>query len=261
MHTMNTKKYINLLIIFLAIPILLFAQSEEKKIVFKTSQHDFGTLKQGTAAEFMFEYTNVSHDTIYLDNPKASCGCTAALMSEDMLLPNKTGYLKVRFVPPIGSHGSVTKTVTMYYRGGQTIEMLRIFARVIGDLEPGVDYMRFDGVVGIQKTEKVLLKNISDQTVRLDNMSASLMEYRDTTAGDQYHSDKVIAKPFTNFALSTVKKDLTPGESTDLVFVFTPEDKGQINGSIRVTTGKYETIISVAGVVLRPKNSDLKKNN
>jgi hypothetical protein len=229
-------------------------QQPAPRVQWAAKEHDFGTLKQGTPAEYVFEFTNVSTDTLLLDNPKASCGCTAALMSADNLPPGTKGTIRVRFTPPVGFHGSVTKTVTVYTRpDSKILEVLRITARVIGDLEPSRDMIRFNGIAGEKMTERVTLTSIAEKPVKLDNISASLMEYRDTTAGDQYHSDKVVAKPFTNFALSTEKLELKPGEKCDLVFVLTGEEKGQINGSIRISTGSYETIVSVAGVVMRKK--------
>lgn len=248
-------KHISLIVaLLLSLNILLNAQDEKKKIQFNTIEHDFGTLKQGTPAEFHFEFTNVSSDTVFLDNPKASCGCTAALLSEKILPPDAQGTVAVRFMPPIGAHGNVTKTVTVYSQNkNEALEVLRIKARIIGDIEPNLDVVRFDAIAGEKKVLTVGLKSISDQKITFDNMSASLMEYRDTSAGDRYHSDKVIAKPFTNFALSTSKLSLNPKDSCDLIFVLTPESKGQINGSIRIATGKYETIISIAGVILRKK--------
>src|SRR3972149_4744786 len=71
--------------LLLSLNFLLNAQGDEKKNKFNTVEHDFGTLQQGTPAEFHFEFTNVSSDTLFLDNPKASCGCTAALLSEKIL--------------------------------------------------------------------------------------------------------------------------------------------------------------------------------
>ncbi len=242
----------------LLVALALCAQAQEQpgpRLEWAAKEHDFGTVKQGTPVEYSFEFTNVSKDTVLLDNPKASCGCTAALMSADVLPPGTTGNIKVKFTPPVGFHGVVTKTVTVYSRpDARILEVLRIQARVVGDLEPSMDMIRFTAVAGERTTERVKLTSIADQTVRLDNMSAGLMDYQDTTAGDQYHSDKVIAKPFTDYAISTEKLDLKPGESTDLVFVFTGKEKGQINGSIRITTGRFETIISVAGIVTRKKN-------
>lgn len=247
---------ISFIIFAVLIPLITYAGGDEKKVAFKEIQYNFGTLKQGISAEHIFEYQNVSKDTIYLDHPKASCGCTAALMSDEILLPGKTGTVKVQFTPPIGSHGKIVKTVTMYTKpDGQTLQVLTINAKVVGDLEPSEDFLRFNAVAGEKQSLKVSVKSISDKDISLDNISASLMEYRDTTTGDVYHSDKVIAKPFVNFALSTSKSHLKPGDSCDLIFVFTPEEKGQINGSIRIATGRFETTVSVAGVVMRKKAS------
>lgn len=246
----------NLMKIFLCVVLFssLVCAQAEKKISFKAVEHDFGTLKQLTPAEFIFEYTNVSSDTVYLDNPKASCGCTAALMSEDVLPPGKSGSVKVKFTPPVGFHGTVTKTITMYTRpDAKVIEVLRIRANVVGDLEATPSMVRFNATTGATQTERIRLKSTADRPISLDNISASLMEYRDTTAGDQYHSDRVIAKPFTGFTFATTKKELQPGEDCELVLNVMPEEKGQINGSIRIVTGKYETILSIAGVIMRKK--------
>lgn len=233
---------------------------DPKPLQFKETQFDFGKIKQGTQCEHIFEYTNVSRDTLFLDHPRASCGCTAALLTDDILAPGKSGKITVRFSPPAGSSGLLRKTVTVSSKNdGVTYETLTIIATVSGDIEATPSVIRFEAVPGEKRILSVKLKSLSDHPLSLDNISASLMDYHDTTSGAAYHADKVVGKPFTNFALSASKLSLQPKDSCDLKFVVNTEHKGQINGSIRIATGKMETSIHVVGVVIPKAPASISK--
>lgn len=58
---------------------------------------DFGELKEGPAAEHVFEFTNTGNEPLIIQNASASCGCTTPEWSKEPVLPGKKGKITVRY--------------------------------------------------------------------------------------------------------------------------------------------------------------------
>lgn len=82
-------------------------------IHFNEERFDFGDVKQGPAAEHIFEFTNVGEGTLVIKNVSTSCGCTGAMVGEKKdYLPGESGQIKVTFNTQ-GRTGKFEKTVTV----------------------------------------------------------------------------------------------------------------------------------------------------
>ena len=80
----------------------LRAEDKDKKsgpmFKFKGGEtHDFGTLKEGPAAEYNFEFTNNGNAPLIIQNASASCGCTVPQWPKEPILPGKKGTIKVTY--------------------------------------------------------------------------------------------------------------------------------------------------------------------
>ncbi len=72
--------------------------------------HDFGTVKEGPAAEYNFEFKNVGKEPLIISNAQASCGCTTPEWPKEPILPGKKGKILVRYNTQ-GRPGPIDKTV------------------------------------------------------------------------------------------------------------------------------------------------------
>lgn len=93
----------------------LFGQqdgSKQPKIQFEKTEHDFGTITEGESVEYIFKFSNAGTDTLVITNVRASCGCTAALVSERVLAPGKSGEIKAVF-DSHGRPGKNSKTIAV----------------------------------------------------------------------------------------------------------------------------------------------------
>lgn len=72
--------------------------------------HDFGTVKEGPAAEYAFEFKNVGKEPLIITNAQASCGCTTPEWPKEPILPGKKGKILVRYNTQ-GRPGPIDKTV------------------------------------------------------------------------------------------------------------------------------------------------------
>lgn len=93
-------------------PLIFAAQTEFSEVLaFDTAMHDFGVIKQGSAAEHTFTFKNICNKPVTIVNVKATCGCTATSWTQDPVKPGKTGFVKVKY--NTGIIGAFYKSVTV----------------------------------------------------------------------------------------------------------------------------------------------------
>ncbi|HMN24323.1 MAG TPA: DUF1573 domain-containing protein [Ignavibacteriaceae bacterium] len=61
------------------------------------TQHDFGKVKAGTKVEYIFKFENKGTESLLIKDVKTSCGCTAAVVSNNSIKPGEVGSIKVDF--------------------------------------------------------------------------------------------------------------------------------------------------------------------
>ncbi|MCM1489684.1 MAG: DUF1573 domain-containing protein [Muribaculum sp.] len=131
MNTSNIKA-LNIasliLCLFLALPMM--AKKKEAKINFTEDTYDFGqvSVKKGNVTH-EFTFTNTGDSNLVIINAKADCGCTKPVYSEEPIAPDKTGNVKVTFVP--NGKGHFTKKVTITTNGSPRKVRLLIKGEVI----------------------------------------------------------------------------------------------------------------------------------
>lgn len=81
-------------------------------IYFPETQHDFGKVNEGDKVNYTFKFTNKGSSQLKIKDIKTSCGCTAALVSNDNLAPGQEGTIKVELDTKNRS-GKMSRTVTI----------------------------------------------------------------------------------------------------------------------------------------------------
>ena len=79
---------------------------------FGETQHDFGKVKEGKVVEYTFRFQNKGKSTLNITDIRTSCGCTAALVSDNSIKPGQNGTLKVE-LDTSKRHGKMSRTVTV----------------------------------------------------------------------------------------------------------------------------------------------------
>jgi len=82
------------------------------RISFDQNTFDFGTIKKGESASFVYTFTNTGKSDLFIRKVTAACGCTAVITSADMIPPGKTGTIKTSF-NSAGKSGKQNKTITV----------------------------------------------------------------------------------------------------------------------------------------------------
>jgi hypothetical protein len=100
-------------------------------VSFNETEHDFGTIKNGTPVETTFKYTNTGSSPLVVSDIKSTCGCTVPSDWTKQVAPGETGEFKVKFDGK--GNGVVTKSITMTTNTEKGAETVRIKAMVEGD--------------------------------------------------------------------------------------------------------------------------------
>jgi hypothetical protein len=94
------------------------AAAEEKpegplpKIEFETTEHDFGTIKEGDPVEFIYKVKNTGEAPLIIQGAQPSCGCTVPDFTKDPIPVGGTGYVRAKF-DSNGKQGVQNKTITV----------------------------------------------------------------------------------------------------------------------------------------------------
>lgn len=97
-------------------------------MTFEKSEHDFGTIEQGTPQETVFKFTNTGDAPLIITDAKSSCGCTVPNPPKEPIAPGETGELLVNFNGQ--GQNQVTKTITVTANTAKGSEIIRIKAFV-----------------------------------------------------------------------------------------------------------------------------------
>ena len=98
------------------------------EITFEETEHDFGTIDQGTAVEHTFKFTNTGKAPLVITNATSSCGCTVPTWTREPIAPGETGEMLVKFNG--SGQNQVSKTVTITANTEAGTEQLKIKAFV-----------------------------------------------------------------------------------------------------------------------------------
>lgn len=66
-------------------------------MTFHQTEHDFGTIAQGTNVEHKFTFTNTGEAPLIISDAKGSCGCTVPEFTKDPVAPGEKGEMLVKF--------------------------------------------------------------------------------------------------------------------------------------------------------------------
>ena len=107
--------------------------------MFKTTEHDFGTVARGSKAEFNFTLSNLYVDDVHVAAAYSSCGCTSVEIVKPTLKTYEEGAIRAVFNTPTFL-GSRAATITVVIDKPMPAEVLLHVRGVIrGDVvfEPG----------------------------------------------------------------------------------------------------------------------------
>lgn len=99
-------------------------------MTFEKTEHDFGSIVQGTPVETSFKFTNTGDAPLIITNAKSTCGCTIPEYPKDEpIAPGESGELLVKFNG--AGKNTIIKVVTVTANTEKGSESIRIKAFVM----------------------------------------------------------------------------------------------------------------------------------
>jgi hypothetical protein len=97
---------------------------------FETTDHDFGTIKEGQVVEYTYAFKNTGEAPLIIQSAQGSCGCTVPQWSKDPIPVGGTGFVKAKF-DSNGKPNIQNKTVTVTSNTYPKTTTLRFKAMVV----------------------------------------------------------------------------------------------------------------------------------
>ncbi|NPA67058.1 MAG: DUF1573 domain-containing protein [Chlorobi bacterium] len=179
---MKTKIIFPAVIFFIILYAGIFAQTVAPKMVFNTTVHDFGKIKEtGGKVEYSFIFVNMGSEPLVINDVGSTCGCTVPVWTKQPVAPGEKGFVKAVF-DPIHRPGKFHKTITVKSNAENSPVTLQINGEVIPKPSPLAEEYRYQmGPVRLKKrnlhfseiynTEKktgtIEIINTSDQPVKI----------------------------------------------------------------------------------------------
>lgn len=89
------------------------AANSAPRLVFKEQVYDFGKVEQGDQVNHLFQFTNQGERDLRIESVKTSCGCTAAVISAEVIPPGKEGTISATF-DTTRFFGEKVKSISVY---------------------------------------------------------------------------------------------------------------------------------------------------
>lgn len=105
------------------------AQAASKAVIsFASSEHDFGTVPQGTPVTYVFNFRNTGKEPLVLSAVNPSCGCTTPEWPKEPVAPGSNAKITVTY--NAANPGTFTKTVTVVSNAATPTTILTIKGEV-----------------------------------------------------------------------------------------------------------------------------------
>ena len=189
-------------------------------IVFAEPVYEFGKVEQGEQVTHMFRFTNQGEQELRIESVKTSCGCTAAVISEEVIPPGKEGTISATFDTThfsgekakgisVYSNDPLQPVATLTLQGEITIEVAAEPAQLyLGRLRRGEEVTRsVDVLYDAQKPIDI---------VKIENSHPSISVYPEDLTTEDKKGKKLVV---------TLKKDAPLGRLNDRIVVTTTSQK------------------------------------
>ena len=149
----------------------VFAQGPQLTI--DNPQFEFGEILQGESLEHVFTFRNTGDGNLVISKVRSSCGCTAALLSADVVAPGQEGEVRATFN---SGHfrGNVEKSIYLTSNDPRQVSTtLRLRGRVLPLIDAPSDVDLGSFAPGERREVRVSLTNRGKEKVVLTSVESS----------------------------------------------------------------------------------------
>lgn len=210
------KAFITSLLILFQLGIVLPVCAQGPKLLVENPDFNFGQAIAGEKLSHTFLLKNIGDAPLSINRVKSSCGCTAALLSSEVLAPGEQAEVEATF-DSTRFRGAVVKTIYLYTDDPlNKVKQLYIRGHVKPELSQTPKRVEFKGLVsGVPKETRVVLGNQGKKRLTLSAPQATNPD----------------------ISAELAKATLAPGESIELtIAVSPPSNKTRVSGYIIIKT-------------------------
>lgn len=108
---------------------LLFSQNPKSKVTWDKTEHDLGQIKHKEPLLCTFVFTNITNDSIKLDNVRTSCGCTSPIWNNEYVMPGDTSHIVIEY--DAYDLGEFYKDIKVFIHKQRKSEKLYLYGEVV----------------------------------------------------------------------------------------------------------------------------------
>ena len=169
-------------------------------IFFENPNFDFGKAYKGDKVKHVYKFENRGKATLEIKKVKPSCGCTAAVLSNNTILPGEKGEIKAT-LNTVNYGGKVTKTISVLSNDPNTSNhKLTISGEVIEEISfkpKNINFGSFRADNQSENTVKVSVKSQSGPDFKIVKVTSS-KPYVETSVSDNQEGKFTITATLKN---------------------------------------------------------------
>ncbi len=169
---------VSISIFFLLTAGTLPALAQGPQLTLDNSDFNFGEILQGEKLEHVFTFRNTGGEDLVINGVRSSCGCTAALLSAEVIAPGGKGEVRATFNSG-NFRGAVEKSIYMASNDpGLASATLHLRGKVLPAIEAPLDINLGVLKPGESREVRVVLSNRSKETVTLKSVESTVAAVR-----------------------------------------------------------------------------------
>ncbi|MFQ5714019.1 MAG: DUF1573 domain-containing protein [Candidatus Scalinduaceae bacterium] len=149
--------------------------SEQHPVIFfENSDFNFGKIFKGQKIEHVYKFENRGKGILEISKVKTSCGCTAAMLTNKIISPGKTGEIKATFNS--GSYkGNVTKSITVLSNDPNSPKYkLTLSGKIIEEIIVKPRNINFGSIYLGKKIDKTItIKSLTEPNFKIKKITPS----------------------------------------------------------------------------------------
>jgi hypothetical protein len=189
--------------------------SQAKIEIVGGNNFDFGEIISGTKVDKKVVIKNVGTDTLVIGQVQPSCGCTAALISENKIGPNHSATLDIGF-DSRGFNGTVHKSIAVNSNDNRNKVINITFTATITTI------LTFDP------------QFIYFQNITMDSLAT--MKIKVTNTSQEAIEIKSFEHKIQGLKLEIMQRKLMPKETTELSVTYAATSEGMAQAEIIINT-------------------------
>lgn len=138
----------------LAVTKTKFIGGEQPHIQFDELIHDFGDAPQQGTVVHKFNFKNVGKTNLVISKVKASCACTAVLLSNKIIPPNGNGTIEFKFPTELWRGKRIVDAQVYSNDPDKPVVILSLTGNIAGWIPVVPNYLDFGDINGIDEIKK-----------------------------------------------------------------------------------------------------------